>query len=528
MRLTTAACLLLIVSFLLTGPATAQQTGAPSADDAIARIRDEGLNRSKVLETLSYLSDVIGPRLTNSPQFRRAAAWTRDRLASWGLQNARLEAWGPFGRGWEIKRFSAEVVEPQAIPLIAYPKAWSPGTNGPVVSEVVYVDAQDEAGLEKFKGQLKGKIVLTGAVREVKARFKPVATRWTEEEMLNATTDAPFPPTNPAFSSQPSEAELAEARFAARRRAFAAGEAPALIVEPSSEWDGGTILVQGAFVPPPAAGGRRMRPWDKDVTGVVPQVVVSVEHFNRLARMIRAGERVRMAVNLDVRFYDEDLMCTNTVAEIPGTDLKDELVVIGAHLDSWHAGTGATDNGAGVAVMMEAARIIQAAGLKPRRTIRVALWGGEEQGAQGSRTHVEQNFAKLGPPVVPGPGFDKLSAYFNVDAGTGRVRGVFLHGNEALRPVFRPWLERFRDTGATALTLNSDWGSDFVWFEQAGIPVVNFIQDDVEYETRTHHSNQDVFDRIQPDDLKQAATIVAAFVYQTAMRDERLPRKPAK
>jgi len=230
-----------------------------------------------------------------------------------------------------------------------------------------------------------------------------------------------------------------------------------------------------------------------------------------------------------VKFYDDDLMSSHTIAEIPGSDLKNEVVMMGAHLDSWHSGTGATDNGAGVAVMMEAARIIQALGLKPRRTIRVALWGGEENfGA--SRLYVSKHFGhwEMSPAkkLIKEPEYDRLSAYLNLDAGTGKVRGVFLANNEALRSVFRPWLEPLRSMGVTTLTSNGDWGSDFFFFDQIGIPIVSFIQDEIEYETRTHHSNEDVFDRIQADDLKQAAVVVAAFAYQIAMRDEKLPHKP--
>ena len=293
---------------------------------------------------------------------------------------------------------------------------------------------------------------------------------------------------------------------------------------PSPRGDGGTVFVQGAEIP------KRVRPFLTDAKAL-PQAVVSIEHYNRMARMIQAGERLKIAVDLDVQFYDDDLMSSHTLAEIPGSDLKDEVVMMGGHLDSWHTGTGATDNGAGVAVMMEAARILQAVKLKPRRTIRVALWGGEE-GVGASRFYVNQHFGDMKQDangkwqLVKAAEYDKLSAYLNLDAGVGKIRGVFLADNEALRPILRPMLEPFRSMGASTLTINGDWGSDFVFFDGLGLPIVNFIQDEIEYDTRTHHSNQDVLDRVQPEDLKQAAVIVAAFAYQIAMRDEKLPHKP--
>jgi len=496
--------------------------------DPVARIKEEELTRSELIKTLTYLTDVIGPRLTNSPNYRRASVWTRDQLASWGLTNAHLEPWGPFGRGWELKRFSAQVIEPQAIPLIAYPLAWSPPTNGELISEVVYLDAASEADFGKYKGQLKGRIVLLGDVRKVEAHFDPLARRWNDFDMLQYAIDQPYPPNNGNIRQPPSPQQVESWKFRSARLRFAFEEGAALLISPSPEGDGGTIYVQAAELPRPI-NGNSIRPFSKEAK-TVPQIVVSVEQYNRMVRMIQAGEKLKVAIDLAVKFYDDDLMSSHTIAEIPGSDLKDEVVMMGAHLDSWHSGTGATDNGAGVAVMMEAARIIQALGLKPRRTIRIALWGGEENfGASG--LYVRQHFGhwETSPEkkrsLVKEPEYDRLSAYLNLDAGTGKVRGVFLANNEALRPVFRPWLEPLRSMGVTTLTINGDWDSDFEFFDDIGIPIVSFIQDEIEYETRTHHSNEDVFDRIQADDLKQAAVVVAAFAYQIAMRDDKLPHK---
>lgn len=540
---------------------SASQTPAKDPNDPIERIKDEGMNHSQVMQTLSYLSDVIGPRLTASPGMKRANEWTRDQLTKWGLQNAHLEAWGPFGRGWSLKRFSAQVVEPLGIPLIAYPKAWSPGTNGEVLANVVYVNAKDESELQNFKGKLKGAIVLTSPMREVKARFEAPGTRLSEKDLL-ALADAPEPRSGQRRNFQMNAEQRAAFQFNAHKAQFFQDEGAAVLIDPSRAGDGGTIFVQSATVPAPAGtdifapGYRGTPPYDKNAPKILPQLVMAIEHYNRLARMIEAGEKVKMAVNLAVEWQDADPMGYNTIAEIPGTDLKDEIVMLGGHMDSWHAGTGATDNGAGVAVGMEAVRIIQALGLKPRRTIRIALWTGEEQGLLGSRAYVAEHFGKFetpattaaaGTPVGNGdgtggnrngsanspapvlmkkPDYEKFSSYFNLDNGTGKVRGVYLQGNESVRSLFRQWLMPFRDMGAATLSISNTGGTDHLSFDAIGLPGFQFIQDEIEYDTRTHHSNQDVFDRIQGDDIKQAATIMAAFVYNAAMMDDKLPRKP--
>jgi len=560
-----SAAVVLLLIFLIS-PATylaqqAPQAPAPDPNDPIQRIKDEGMNRSQVMQTLSYLSDVIGPRLTASPGMKRANDWTRDQLTKWGLQNAHLESWGPFGRGWSLKRFSAQVIEPTAFPVIAYPKAWSPGLESPLTGEVVYVDAKTEADLEKFKGKLNGKIVLTAPIRDVAAHFEAPGTRLNEKELLTLA-DAPEP--------RPGGGNRLNFNNAAFRAAFEFGnaklrffqtEGAALLVDPS-RGDGGTMFVQSASAPQPPRDPNsttppsRPTPWDKSGARMTPQVVVAVEHYNRMARMIQAGETVKMIVDLSVAWQDTDPMGYNTVAEIPGTDLKDEIVMLGGHMDSWHSGTGATDNAAGVSVAMEAVRIIQALGLKPRRTIRIALWTGEEQGLLGSRAYVAEHFGTMSNPATsaaPATGntntngngngngngsaaaaaptlvkkaeYEKLSGYFNLDNGTGKIRGVYLQGNEGVRALFRQWLAPFRDMGASTLTISNTGGTDHLSFDAIGLPGFQFIQDEIEYDTRTHHSNQDVFDRIQGDDMKQAATIMAAFVYQTAMRDEKLPRK---
>ncbi len=526
-------------------PATQQapaRTPAKDPNDPSERIKDEGLNRSQVMQTLSYLSDVIGPRLTASPGMKRSNEWTRDQLTKFGLQNAHLEAWGPFGRGWTLKRFSAQVSEPLNIPLIAYPKAWSPAIAGTLNAPIVYVDAKNEAELLQFKGKLKGAVVLTSAVREVKPHFEPLGTRLNEKDLLElADAPVPVPGGGRRFTPEFRAAQV----FSMQKYLFFGDEGAAVLVDPSRGGDGGTIFVQSATVAQPVTvdsfgptAPRLIQSYDKNAAQVTPQLVLAVEQYNRIVRMIQAGEQPKMNVELKVEWQDADPMGYNTIAEIPGSDLKDEVVMLGGHMDSWHAGTGATDNGAGVAVAMEAARIIQALGLKPRRTIRVALWTGEEQGLFGSKAYVAQHFAKFDPPpvslggaapagakLVTTPEFNNLDAYFNLDNGTGKIRGVYLQSNEAVRPLFRQWLMPFRDLGAATLSIANTGGTDHLSFDAVGLPGFQFIQDEIEYDSRTHHSNQDVFDRVQGDDMKQAATIMAAFIYNAAMRDEKLPRK---
>ena len=562
------SAIVLLLIFLASPATLVPQTPAtaPAADsnDPIQRIKDEGMKRSQVMQTLSYLSDVIGPRLTASPGMKRANEWTRDQLTKWGLQNAHLEPWGPFGRGWTLKKFSAQVSEPLAIPLIAYPKAWSPGLASPLTADVVYVDAKTEADLQKYKGKLNGKIVLTAAMREVPAHFDAQGTRLNEKELL-ALADAPEPRPGPGRANFNNPTFRSAQEFTNAKLRFFQAEGAALLIDPS-RGDGGTIFVQSAQVPQPprdpnaTTTGRGTPPYDKSAPKVTPQLVLAIEQYNRIARMLQAGEPVKITVDLSVEWQEADLMGYNTVADIPGTDLKDEIVMLGGHMDSWHSGTGATDNAAGVSVAMEAVRIIQALGLKPRRTIRIALWSGEEQGLLGSRAYVAEHFGSLqnpatsaapasganpntmgggagngngngtapaGPALVKKAEYEKLSAYFNLDNGTGKIRGVYLQGNEGVRALFRQWLAPFRDMGATTLSISNTGGTDHLSFDVIGLPGFQFIQDEIEYDTRTHHSNQDVFDRIQADDMKQAATIMAAFVYQTAMRDEKLPRKPA-
>lgn len=545
------ALLVPTVAFAQTGSATAPKVYT-APDDVIAKIREEGLERSQIMKTLSHLVDVIGPRLTNSPNMMRANEWTRDTMAGWGMTNAKLEAWGPFGRGWELERFSAQVIDPQPFPVIAFPKAWSPSTKGAVTGEVVHFKAESEADLAQYKGKLKGKIVLMSEARAVEADFDGFATRRSPEELAELAAFDPNAEADRPRGNRNQDLDAFFKRFQeqAKMANFLIEEGAAVLVDNSRKGSGGTLFVSGASVAAKvpntieeAFGNRRSAPYAiESESRMVPQMTMATEDYNRLVRMIDQGVTPKMTVNIQAKYFDQDLMGYNTVAEIPGTDpkLKDEVVMLGGHLDSWHSAGGATDNASGVAVAMEAARILMALGLKPRRTIRVALWSGEEQGLNGSREYVKQHFGEMtGAPMfgAPAPGaprprltkkpeYDKFSAYYNLDNGTGRIRGVYMQENAAVRPYFEAWLKPFHDLDAKTLTLSNTGGTDHLSFDRIGLPGFQFIQDEIEYSTRSHHSNQDNYDRIQENDVKQAATIMAAFVYQTAMMDEKLPRKP--
>jgi hypothetical protein len=549
---------ILLYAFLIPS-VTFGQTAVYTAPKAeIDKIKDEGMNRSQVLQILSYLSDVIGPRLTASPSLLRANEWSRDTMAKWGMKNSHLEAWGPFGRGWVLNGYSAQISAPYDIPLIGYPKAWSPGTKGILNADLVYLDAKDDASLDKFKGQLKGKIVLMSDIRELKPDFTGLGHRDSDEELAKlaaapdpATVQRPNPAGGPGGSPD-ALARRAAQLFATKKMLFAVNEGAAMLVDNSRLGFGGTVFVAQASVAqeppatPPDPAYKRLTPYMKEAeSSMVPQITLATEHYNRLVRMIQQGEKLKMMTNIDAKFVDGDGMVNNTIAEIPGTDpkLKDQIVMLGGHIDSWHAGTGATDNSSGVAVAMEAVRILMAQGLKPRRTIRVGLWAGEEQGLLGSRAYVKQHLGEMKgagtgfgprdpnapkPELIKGADYEKLSAYYNYDNGVGKIRGVYMQGNAAVRPYFEAWLAPFADMGAKTLTMSNTGGTDHLAFDAIGLPGFQFIQDELEYSTLTHHSNQDVFDRVQADDMKQSATIMAAFVYQTAMMDEMMPRKEVK
>jgi hypothetical protein len=462
------------------------------------------------MEITSYLTDVYGPRLTGSPNIRTAAEWAVKEMQGWGLANAKLEPWGPFGRGWTNDRFVGHMLAPSVTPLIGYPKAWTPGTNGPVKAEAVLAVLNNDRDLDTYRGGLKGKFVLTMPARAVAAHFEPEGHRYTDAELEDRARQPVAPPQG--RGGTPGGGPRADPEFAARRTAFLVGEGVAATLE-AGRGDGGTVFVQG--------GGSR----NAQDPPTVPQIVLAVEHYNRIVRILEKS--VPVTLELDVRntFHDADLNAFNVVAEIAGADKADELVMVGAHFDSWHSGTGATDNAAGSAVMMETMRILKTSGLRLRRTVRIALWSGEEQGLLGSRAYVNEHFANR-ETMETRPAHAKLAGYFNVDNGTGAIRGVYLQGNEAIAPIFKAWIAPFENLRVTTLAIRNTTGTDHLSFDAVGLPGFQFIQDAIEYDTRTHHSNMDVYDRIQVGDMMQNAVIVAAFVYHAANRDALLPRKP--
>jgi len=501
--------------------------------DAASRIRDAALNHSQIMETVGYLSDVVGPRLTGSRNLKRAEEYARDKLQEWGLANAHLEAWGPFGRGWSLEGFTANVVSPRFSPLIAYPKAWSPGTNGTVRGEVVWLDAKTAGDLDQYKGKLKGKIVLFSPVRPVDPLFEPPAHRQTDEELLRLATAEPPGEPRP-FQFTPEQRAAQELNY--RKWQLVESEGAAVVLEPAYR-DGGTVYVTSASVPypPDVPFEKRAHAWDLNHRAVTPQVNVAAEQYNGMVRLVMRGIPVQVEMNIAARFSDDDPMSYNVVAEIPGTDLKDEVVMVGGSIDSWHSATGATDNAAGAATALEVIRILRSLELKPRRAIRIGLWSAEEQGSLGSRAYVA---AHLGRKVTAegGPGggarfefkpeHEKFDAYFNLDYGTGRIRGLYLQGNEASRPIFRGLLEPFQDLGASTLSIANVGSTDHMPFDELGLPAFQWIRDYMEGDnTRAPHTNMDTYDHVLEDDLKQSAAVAAWVVYELAMRDERVPRK---
>ncbi len=511
----------------------------------LQRIRDEGLNHSHVMEFASALTDGIGPRLTASPNAKKANEWTRDTLTGIGLENAHLEDWGEFGLGWQQINTWARMVTPDTAILILQATPWSPSTAGPVTGEVVSVVVKEEKDLEPYKGKLAGKIVLYGPMRDVAPVDKALFERYTEKELEDL---AEFPVSAAGGVSPEMQARIRayveRLRLVDKVAQFFAEEKVAAVIEPSrdgknSGGSGGTFFDDNG-----ATLGRTPYLADKQVK--IPVAVAAIESYGRLFRLVEAHVPVTVQIDIETKFTGEHEHAYNTVAEIPGTDprLKDQVVMVGGHLDSWIAGTGATDNGAGTVVAMEAVRILKALGVRPRRTIRIALWTGEEQGLFGSRGYAKQHFGsaptattpdqlalpeflrKAAGPLDVKPEQKLISAYFNVDNGTGKIRGIYLQGNTAVAPIFAQWIAPLRDLGVSTITARNTGGTDHLSFDAVGIPGFQFIQDDMDYESRTHHSNEDVYERLQPADLKQIATVEAIFLYNAAQRDQMLPRKP--
>jgi hypothetical protein len=512
----------------ISAPILSSQEPAKDHNDLgmLAAIRAEELNHSKVMDHAGWIADVFGPRVTGSENLDKAGQWVQEQMKTWGLVNVHEERF-PFGKGWRLDHFDANIVEPNYQPLIGFPKSFTPGTKGRVTAEVVRVQIDSEEDFAKYRGKLQGKIIVRQPVRDVKMLEGTVVQRWTPE-LVEEAESTPLIGPNAAGS----QALARTAALNAKAQAFFIQEGvvaeldrgvDAYMVRGDNQmsWmtqrtDGGTLFVQ--------AGG----PFDNAKAGnVIPQVTLAVEHYNRILRVMEKGIPVKVELDIAASFRDETPGHENgfnVIGEIPGTDLANEVVMLGAHLDSHQSATGATDNAAGVAVMMEVMRILKAVGAKPRRTIRVALWGGEEEGELGSKAYVRSHFYNAATNTAL-PDYKKLSAYYNLDNGTGKIRGVWIQGNFAAEPIFQSWFPSLKDLGVSAIAPRSVAGSDYSQFDDVGLPGFQFMQDRLEYNSRTHHSNMDTVDRLQRDDLAQMAIVTATFAYNTAMRQEMIPRK---
>lgn len=544
----------LLLASVAVGSLAAQSTEKVDTA-AIARIRVEGLEKSQAAETMFWLTDRYGPRLTGSPYFEEAGDWAVKELQKYGVQNAHMERW-KYGRGWTLTNFHATMTEPRVMPIIGSVKSWSPGTNGTVVADVVRVDITDEASAAKYKGQLKGKIVLTQPARAVRMldqgdgmvlRYSDKDGKWEKEALSMPAPAAPRGGGAGAAGAAGGRGAGGVAGAAGGGGAGRGGRGGGFNVNEFYKAEGVVALFDRGANGDMAAAGSDLT-WQQQhpdggtfavqsASGVSassattdsapPQVVLAVEHYNRMVRLIEHNQPVKVELNVSVKFNEESadkLSGFNIVGDIPGTDpkLKDEIVLLGAHFDSWTGATGATDNATGTTEMMEALRIINALGLHPRRTIRIGLWGAEEGGLLGSKAYVTEH---LGTKDAPKPEMAKFAAYFNLDNGTGKIRGVWLQNNMAVKPIFEAWSAPLKDLGVTILGPRSVSQTDHVSFETVGVPAFQFVQERYEYNSRTHHTNMDFLERVQMDDVKQAGTVVAVFAWHAANRDQMLPRK---
>ncbi len=502
-------------------------------------IRQEGIAHSHVMEYASGLADGIGPRLTGSPNLKRANEWTRDQLTAMGCTNAHLEDWGEFGMGWQQLNTWVRMTSPDTAVLIAQAAPWSPSTNGPINAQVAVAEIKEEKDLDQYRGKLGGKIVFLGAPWEVKPVDKPLY-KTLDEADLKKIEEYPLKPPSQDFRKD----YMKRQELRNKINSLMAEEKALAVVVPSREMrdngatggtftdDGGSDLTSFAY--------------QHEHMNSLPVAAMAIENYGRVYRLVKARVPVTVEMNIDAKFTGDHEHGFDTIAEIPGTDpkLKDEVVMVGGHLDSWASATGATDNGAGTIIAMEVMRILNALQVKPRRTIRIGLWTGEEQGLFGSAGYVKQHFGyvplstapdqmkmpewlrKPAGPVVLKPEQQKISAYFNVDNGSGRLHGIYLEQNAAVFPIFEQWIAPMKDLGVTTITMRHTGGTDHESFDAVGIPGFQFIQDPLDYGSRTHHTNMDTYERLQPEDLAQAATVEAIFVYNAAMRDQMLPRKP--
>jgi hypothetical protein len=485
------------LGLLLSGAAGAQ-TGSPLDVASLAKLKREAIENSQAAPIFEALTTTIGPRLTASPAHIRAAHFARDRLASFGLENVRLEPW-KFGRGWTLEKLTIEMVEPRYFPLLGYADAWSASTNGEIAGAPVLVAGKTPEEIAAMGANLKGAIVLT----------QPLETNFVQNDRPQPS-DPAYVAGSAAYATNSTVRPLTAAPAqpnAAQRLARSLGAAGAGVLLKPSRGEDGTVFVVGRDEGP----------------GSPPAITLSAEHYNMIVRMLGQGIPVKLRVNVQTKFYDIDQgNAYNVLGELPGSDptLRDEVVMIGAHLDSWHAGTGATDNADGVTTVMEAMRILKASSLQPRRTIRVALWGGEEQGMLGSRAWVLEHLSGDKNREAR----EKMDVYFNIDNGTGPIYGWYAQNDAAAKQIFDAWLEPLKESGARRNTIDPVGSTDHLSFIAAGVPGFNPIQDYTNYDVRTHHTNMDTAEHVNIADIRQAALMMAAFAYDAAMMETKMPR----
>lgn len=500
--------------------------------DIANKIRAEGFYNSEVMHTLQYLTDNIGPRLSGSPQMKEANEWTLKQLEAWGLKNAYLDPF-EFGRGWTHSAASIDLVAPRKVSFHGIPVAWTPGTNGDVIAEVIMFEASSIEDLKKYKGKIRGKILMMGEGRTI---GEPKRTIFKRHESSDLGKMKQFPVNRgPSHRSDrhPHYHETSKQRYLFNKALNEFLKEEGAVAAVYRSWrQGGLVGIWG-------------KSHKVGNTFPIPAMVIEAEQYNLINRLMDDGDNPKITMNVKAKFHDEDINAYNTIAEIPGTSENPKVVMLGGHLDSWHASDGAVDNGAGVAVAMEAVRILKALDIKPKNTIRIALWSGEEQGLYGSRAYVEEHFATRpkpadkdeaalppylwkspGWPIQPKADYEDFSVYFNMDNGSGRFRGIYTEGNVAVKPIFGSWFSPYSDLSTGTITNRSTGGTDHESFDDVGLPGFQFIQDPLDYSSRLHHTHIDSFDHVIEDDMKQASVIMAAFVYQAAMRDEVLPRKP--
>lgn len=476
------------------------------------RIKSEGIGNSQIQNLSFHLTDYLGPRLSGSTNLRNARAWSMEKFQEWGLSNVTVDSYGEFGRGWNVKKSYIAMKEPYYAQIIGYPKAWTNGTNGLVDAEVMLLEITSEADFDKYKGTLKGKVVMTPANLQLSPAFEAEARRWSDEELEDRKSIS-IGAGGGRFTPEMLAQMRAQRALDQKLTEFLLNEEVGLRIT-GTRGSFGTVF------------HTRSGSYSTDKKPTTPEIEIAAEHYGRIYRLIKNGKSVKIEAEVQVEWLDDDYNGYNVLAEIPGTDktLKSEIVMLGAHLDSWHAGTGGNDNAAGVAVMMEAIRILKTLGVQPKRTIRIALWGEEEQGLHGSRGYVQKYVADRNTKEKKAE-WDKISAYYNLDNGSGKIRGIYVEGNDMVVPIFEKWFEPFHELGANTVTRRNTGSTDHVAFEAVGVPGFQFIQDPIDY-GKGYHTNMDVYERMQLSDMTQAAVIIAALVYNTAQRDEKLPRKP--